>query len=449
MGLEAMTPAQRSQSFRAHATVADGEKEDARHVPGVAETVRAEIAGTESLLRVLRRHGAPHERAIAEKWLRDLGIDVDHDTAPRGLPPALLPSSVLLDTSYPPPPFVCRPYVPRGEVTEIVGPHGAYKSTIALDLALAVSSGRPWGGAAVARGRAVFITLEDREDVIALRVKAYLAGIDAGQERSAAEKLIRASFTFLGREQARPLALTSTDRAGTVVREDVVGHLAAIVKGADLLVLETSTKLHAGGPETNEALAVLASAVERIATETGAAVVIVRHVPKSTARETEREPDSYWGRGGGSFSDAARSVVAVRIDPAKEGDAPDAFAPVRAFHTKAPPFARRGETLAWKPTLVDLHSPDGPIYLRGIGRAEQTADAAERLLRHLCALPNGLTKTDLQGKKGKPPPAGLPRGIAKEAMEHLVTQGRATVAQEKRGQKNVPATVYRPVDSGA
>src|SRR5690349_13668050 len=96
---------------------------------------------------------------------------------PSVLPPSLHAAGVLLDGEILPPQFIVKPFFPCGELVEIVGAHGAFKSTIALDACLAIATGRPWGGHATMRGRSVFITLEDSADTLARRVKAWLEGV--------------------------------------------------------------------------------------------------------------------------------------------------------------------------------------------------------------------------------------------------------------------------------
>ncbi len=423
------------RAFEAVAAMLDGETVN---VDRVAKLAGLSSAWRDSLGRAVSEDdGGPVEQLASD--LLDL---VGEEPADDPLPAALLPASRLLDTSYPPLAFIARPYVPRAEVIEVVGPHGSFKSTIAFDLALAVASGRPWCGVPVTRGRSAFITMEDREPVIAHRATAYLAGVrdtDGAAAAEAAEKAVREGFAFLAREQTQALALTDTDRAGTVLRQSTVERLADLVAGRDLVILETTSRLHPG-PESNEALAVFASATEYLATTAGAAVGVVRHVPKATARDTEREPDSYWGRGGGAFSDAARSVLNVRKDPPADGERPDPLAVVRVTQTKPPPFSRCGEPLAWKPTLVDPNDPHGPIYLRSLSQEEQAREAAAMLYRHLVELlPAGLTRTQIHNDK----PAGLRRDLAKAAVDRLFADRRVTVTDETRGK--TMAKVYRAV----
>jgi RecA/RadA recombinase len=325
-----------------------------------------------------------------------------------------------------------EPYFPRGEVTELVGAHGLFKSTLALGACLSVSSGRSWGGATVAQGKTVFVTMEDAERTLSRRVKAWLDGLPPGRERSDAEADIREHFSYLGREGARELALTSSDRHSTAIRGSVVECVTELVRGATLVVLETASRLHEG-PEQNEALAVFAQAVERIATESGAAVVVVRHVSKQAARE--QIVDSYAGRGGGSLSDAARSVLVVTLDrrPGEDEDDGTVPTPVRVTHAKST-LSARGAPLLWLPVVAE-HG----VYLRSLSAADETRADAQRLhVALLEAAGEGLTRRALRNEK----PAGLGSVKAERAMAHLVQTGRAISTTENRP-RNPGVVVYR------
>jgi hypothetical protein len=360
--------------------------------------------------------GPQHEDAVCGEWL----------------PPDLLPASRLLDTEFPPLSFAIVPYFPKAEVTELVGAHGIFKSTAAIGACLSVATGRPWGGALVAPGRAVFITMEDGERTLACRVRAWLDGVPAGQERSDAEYELRERFAYLSREQAQHLALTQTDRNTTTMRAPVLEHLANLLADAELVVLETASRLH-DGPEMNEALAVFARAIERVAMDTGAAVAIVRHVSKQAARD--QVVDSYAGRGGGALSDAARSVLVMTRDRKQDGDEEaDPLAPVRLTHAKST-HAPNGPRIVWTPVVND-HG----VYLRPLSHDEELKGDARRLLAHVAAFgAEGVTRSDLH----KNPPPGLSRTGAKAVLDHLEEAGRITCSQEVRGRNKQLATVYR------
>lgn len=347
--------------------------------------------------------------------------------------PLPMSAADLLDKDFAPVEFAIEPYFPRAEVTELVGAHGIFKSTCALGACLAVVTGRTWGGASVNKGAAVFITMEDGERTLAHRIRAWLDSIPAGREREEAETAVRADFFYLAREHARDLALTDTDRGSTFQRGPVIGHLSAWLNGASLVVLETASRLH-GGPELNEALAVFAQAVERIAIFTKAAVVIVRHVSKQAARDGVA--DSYAGRGGGALSDAARSVLVMTRDKKGEGseDAEDdAISTVTLTHAKAS-LSAPGPRIVWRPVPTE-HG----VYLWPLSSREKERAEEQRLLAHLrCVGPAGLTQTDLHKK----PIPGLPREAAKKAVKRLVADRRVAELVEDRN-RNKGVVVYR------
>jgi hypothetical protein len=146
--------------------------------------------------------------------------DRDEERAHRaaGVEPALADGK---NREIKPPDFIVKPFFPRGELIEIVGAHGAFKSTIALDACLCVATGRSWAGVPTVQGRTAFITLEDSTDTLARRLKAWLEGVHqnaafgrAASEEAAAERGVRENFTFLARERSQGLVLTKTEEGG-------------------------------------------------------------------------------------------------------------------------------------------------------------------------------------------------------------------------------------------
>lgn len=353
--------------------------------------------------------------------------------------PSLLSADRLLDGSFPPVEFAVDPYLPRSEVTELVGAHGIFKSTAALAACLSVATGRPWGGARVSKGFAVFITLEDAERTLAHRTRAWLESVPDGHERSDASAAIREGLFFLAREHARELALTITDRNATVQRVPVVDHLSTMLCGAALVVLETASRLH-DGPEMNEGLAVFAQAVERIAVASGAAVCVVRHVSKQAARDGTS--DSYAGRGGGAFSDAARSVLVMTRekrggddDQAEQGAASN----VTLTHAKSS-LSAPGPRIVFRPVVT----PCG-VYLWPLSRREEERVEDRRLLAHLRTLgAEGITRKQLHAK----PPDGLSRPVAKRALDRLEKDGQVVIREEVRGTNRQRVEVYVATEVG-
>jgi hypothetical protein len=343
---------------------------------------------------------------------------------------ALFPGSRLLDTDYLPVEYAIDPLAPRGEVVEWVGRHGAFKSTLALAAALAVASGRAFGGFRVTKGKAVFITAEDGERTIAFRVRAWLESIPIGPERAAATQAIRENFLFLAREHVRGLALTLVAFGEPGPRDDTLARLKEIVRGAVIVFLETAARLAEGNENENRAQAAFAEALEELAIDSGAAVGIVRHVSKAAARDDVT--DSYAGRGGGALSDAARSVVNFTRPEPKNGEKRDPLAPVTMTHAKCT-LSRPAETVLWQP----VEAPNGWIYLRPLSGDETVRANATKLLAVIP--PEGITASDLH----KRPPAGLSRAAAKAALDLLLETRRLVPTERPHGNGHKrPVTVY-------
>jgi hypothetical protein len=354
------------------------------------------------------------------------------------LPDALEAGGALFDTEFPPIEFAIKPYLPKAELVEIHGAHGQFKSTIMLYAALSVASGERWNDCPVTPGRSVFISLEDRSATLALRVKCWTRGgakVHGPRDPAAIarrEMAIRDRFQFLGREKAAPLVLTKTEFGQSFARTAVVERIVKLCAGANLVVLETAARLHPGG-ETNEALAVLAGALETIATRTGACVVLVRHVAKEQARSGS--VDSYGGRGGGSLADAARSVLSVGREGEKSDD------PVKVVHTKST-HSVRGQDLLWRP------EPDGEgVFLRALTEGERARVSDARWLDTIrFAGEEGITKRELERKV---PSRGRAKALENlgAALARLVSAGQARVDSEQRGQRGPEVSVYRVAGS--
>ena len=330
----------------------------------------------------------------------------------RRLPESLDALSDLLDREVSPPEFVIKLFFPRGELTEIVGAHGVFKSTIALDACLSIATGTPWCNVPVQQGRAVFITLEDSADTLARRVKAWFLGFDTQAELEAAEHAARANLTVLTRERSQGLVLTRTTAGSTESLMDVAEHLADLTAGASIVVLETTSRIH-DGPETNDAFAALVRALERI-TATGAAVVIVRHVSKKAAREGTA--DSYAGRGGGSLSDAVRSSLSVTRQPGNP-HAPVTLTAAKSTHAQA------GATLTWQPVEIGQL---GGVRLEPWSAEMAVTRDADLLLAFIGTRERGVTVREIHNET----PDGLTRNRALTALDVLRAHDRVVVKEE-------------------
>lgn len=186
--------------------------------------------------------------------------------------------------------------VPFGKLTLLEGDPGLGKSTVTLDLAARLSRGQSLpGGSPCQPATALFVSYEDGvADTIVPRLRA--AGADLS-------RILTIEGVSYG---ATPEHIIRIPDDVIALGERIVAHDARLVVidplGAAISGQHDSYK----DAEVRSALAPLA----RIADETGAAVVLVRHLTKGGASRAI-------AAGGGSIgiAGAARAVLAVHTDP--------------------------------------------------------------------------------------------------------------------------------------
>ena len=189
--------------------------------------------------------------------------------------------------------------IPLGKVTILDGDPGLGKSTIALDLAARVSTGRPMPGERTAHPAAgvVLLSAEDGlADTIRPRLDAAIADVS---------RIVALTAVSTGGEDRLPTLPGDLDR----LEAAIVAHDAALVI-IDVLMayLDGAVNAHRD-QDVRGALAPMAAMAER----TGAAILVLRHLNKSSGG-----PAVY--RGGGSIGivGAARSALVVGCDPDDE-----------------------------------------------------------------------------------------------------------------------------------
>jgi hypothetical protein len=103
-------------------------------------------------------------------------FDTDDDVEPRvfdsGIPgvPVIAPFSHWAD--MPPPEFCVEGLIERGGLTALIGPPGVGKSSVALDLACHLATGKPWQGRKVIKTKVLYMPGEGQAGAVA-RVHAW------------------------------------------------------------------------------------------------------------------------------------------------------------------------------------------------------------------------------------------------------------------------------------
>lgn len=190
--------------------------------------------------------------------------------------------------------------IPLGKLTILDGDPGIGKSTITTDLAARVSAGRPMPGETIARPPAGVLLLS-AEDGLADTIRPRLDAAGADVSRIVA-------LTAVLHDGAERLPTLPGDLGR--IEATIRAHDAVLVV-VDVLMafLDGSVNAHRD-QDVRGALAPLAAMAER----TGAAIIVLRHLNKSSGG-----PAVY--RGGGSIGivGAARSALVVGCDPSDEG----------------------------------------------------------------------------------------------------------------------------------
>jgi hypothetical protein len=233
-------------------------------------------------------------------WQETPGEPADHHEAPppepkpaEGAKPAGKPAQTLAirmaDIEPEPVEWLWHPYIPFGKLTSVEGDPGVGKSWLTMALAAQLSRGAklPGAGRTAAPGTVLLLTAEDGAgDTIRPRLDAL--GADVSRVHAITE----------------PLAFTSQ---GTTKLKAEISRLGAVLVIIDPIVAYLPDRT-----DMNSASAVrpVLARLARLAEETGAAIVFVRHLSKSA-----KDKPMYRGLGSIDFTAACRSVLMVGADP--------------------------------------------------------------------------------------------------------------------------------------
>jgi RecA-family ATPase len=227
------------------------------------------------------------------------------------------------DLSGPPPrqEFVLHPYIPAGNVTTLAGPGGSSKTTFLTALAVHRALGLPFFGCTPRRGRTVIFTTEDGRDDYLRKLAAL--GHELGDTFDAATVAENVCLFDLA---GVPVRLIEADRGNfhpTALADDLAAVLQEHVQGADLVVMETVSRL-SGGMESNEALSILVESAQRVCRLASTAVLLAHHTGQDAGRSGST--DQWTPRGGSALGDNGRStLVLTRLNEHnRKSFAPDA-----------------------------------------------------------------------------------------------------------------------------
>jgi hypothetical protein len=199
------------------------------------------------------------ERKMAENHGEESGFLIIH------------PSEALLKV-LPPPVYVLPSLRPR-TVGLIVAQEGVGKSFLALEVALAKATGHDMTGIGVTGpGRVVYFSKEDPPEIMEERLQSIRPFITSDESLASADNLEIVSL------YGKPATLVSEK---TIVNEKLIRQIIRAGSSKDLLIFDTLRKLHDLEENSSGEMKVLLEIFDRIALETGAAVLLIHHTNKS------------------------------------------------------------------------------------------------------------------------------------------------------------------------
>ena len=179
--------------------------------------------------------------------------------------------SVAFSKILPPPVYVLPSLRPR-TAGLIVAQEGVGKSFLALEIGLAKATGYDMTGIGVTGpGSVIYFSKEDPPEIVEERLQS-IAPFIPNEERARADGLEIVSL------YGKPATLVSEK---STLNEKLIRQIIKTGSGKDLLIFDTLRKLHDLEENSSGETKVLLEIFDKIALETGAAVLLIHHTNKS------------------------------------------------------------------------------------------------------------------------------------------------------------------------
>ena len=184
--------------------------------------------------------------------------------------PVIRPS-VAFSKILPPPVYVLPSLRPR-TAGLIVAQEGAGKSFLALEIGLAKATGYDMTGIGITGpGNVIYFSKEDPPEIIEERLQSIAPFIPS-------ERIARADGLEIVSLYGKSATLASEK---STVNEKFIKKIIKTGSGKDLLIFDTLRKLHDLEENSSGEMKVLLEIFDRIALETGTAVLLIHHTNKS------------------------------------------------------------------------------------------------------------------------------------------------------------------------
>lgn len=200
------------------------------------------------------------------------------------------------------------PGLPIGYATLLAGHGGAGKSGIALYMAACIASGRPFVGMPVQRRRVLYLSCEDREDVLHWRLSCICAhlDVDVASLRGWLEVL-----DLVGHDTI----LWRSDGRGSAGLTAAPGELAARMGEVDVLIVDGINDTFGGNENARSDVKQYVNALLALIPADRGALILIGHVAKASSAGAGTEGYS----GSTAWHNAARARWYLRPETRADG----------------------------------------------------------------------------------------------------------------------------------
>ena len=350
----------------------------------------------------------------------------------------------VLTTAPPKRQYVFSDQATLGTVSVLGGSGGVSKTMLTLQIAVASACGKDLGHIQVAEGSSLLFLGEEDEAERDRRIGAICTYMNANPllvaERIKCFGAAGADIRLTKKSDANAQATNLSEKVIQIARE----HAETCRSPLKFIVFDHARLVLGGDPNDAEDVTQLTRVLTHIARETGAAVFLLAHSPKSVISKQGIEMSSADIAGSAAFVDNSRAAFmmwTMRDDEAKNHrvSSTERNQYVRLENVKAN-YANTGGGY-W---LKRIYIPEWdvavlePIYLqsKNIFQAKSVDELQDRILHELRKKQGGVSERNLRDISGKDRTLGASESKVRAAIDTMLKEGviekRAPTPEEKK-----------------
>lgn len=298
---------------------------------------------------------------------------------------------------------------PLKTVSTLAGLGGSMKSAMALMFGLHGALGQPWNGWPVPEGQTLILSGEDDAAEFQCRTGGYATACFPGEDLLLIQRRVHClPVSGLGLRLTKMTAGTPKMTEFVDATVKITNDLNANGEPPVRLIAIDHARLFIGGDiNTNQDATAGMEACTRIAQETGAAVILIAHSPKSAA-SPGRKADEFGVNdvlGSGAFVDNSRfsAVMAplVKDEQTKLGLSVEAAKGFVAFRVIKSNYSETGRVIYLKKTLASGWGVAYPVPIEVSAPLKSAPSSLiDRLVSAVAAAPGRYTRSKLRNESG-------------------------------------------------